>query len=277
MRAAEFEIRTPDSILAAYSPFNVQWVPSPSRLLSLMDPLLPTGVLAGCLAAYSGMGKSPFDDCTKNAIKTLIDKTSQPFNIARKNRRKTNSFLSRLHLSSNDSKLGRSSSYLYASLPSSFESFHSCLHSPPRVESIPRDELNAATLDHDHRSQLLLDQSTLQVQQNGSHNTATKSSEPAERSVTEMERLNLNAASGKQSEGDNIAVHFHSDKEDCHIVNVVESPETSFPPNEQEEGHPRALSMSQVRLPIAKNPYMSPLLASDDMLATLPPVDIVVS
>lgn len=39
----------------------------------------------------------------------------------------------------------------------------------------------------------------------------------------------------------------------------------------------RATSMSQICLPITKNPFMSPLLAPDEMLDTLPPIDIVVS
>ncbi|KAJ7333123.1 hypothetical protein OS493_018299 [Desmophyllum pertusum] len=42
-----------------------------------------------------------------------------------------------------------------------------------------------------------------------------------------------------------------------------------------EEPHSRTTSMSQVCLPIAKNPYMSPLLATDEMLKSLPPIDIV--
>lgn len=86
------------------------------------------------------------------------------------------------------------------------------------------------------------------------------------------------------------------------MVNVVESPdspsrelllfplempqdgaylEAGTPPDEDEEGghddesHSRTTSMSQVCLPIAKNPYMSPLLAPDEMLKSLPPIDLV--
>ena len=44
-----------------------------------------------------------------------------------------------------------------------------------------------------------------------------------------------------------------------------------------DKSHSRTQSMSQVHIPIAKNPYMSPLLAPDEMLKSLPPIDLVVS
>lgn len=65
---ASFGLRLPDGILACYAPFNVEFSPSPSRLLTLLDPLLPVGILTQCLAAYTGMstGKSNESE-TKNA------------------------------------------------------------------------------------------------------------------------------------------------------------------------------------------------------------------
>ncbi|XP_025100459.1 hormone-sensitive lipase-like isoform X2 [Pomacea canaliculata] len=55
MRASSFNIRKPDGILAVYTPVLVRYTPSPARLLSLMDPLLPAGILSRCLAAYAGV------------------------------------------------------------------------------------------------------------------------------------------------------------------------------------------------------------------------------
>ncbi|XP_041373869.1 hormone-sensitive lipase-like [Gigantopelta aegis] len=55
MRAAAVGIRVPDGIMAAYTPVMVRYTPSPSRLLTLMDPLLPVGILSRCLAAYAGV------------------------------------------------------------------------------------------------------------------------------------------------------------------------------------------------------------------------------
>lgn len=50
LKAVEAGIRVADGIMAAYTPTLVQYTPSPSRLLSLMDPLLPLGILSRCLA-----------------------------------------------------------------------------------------------------------------------------------------------------------------------------------------------------------------------------------
>lgn len=332
MRAAEYGIRVPDSILAAYAPFNVQWVPSPSRLLSLMDPLLPTGVLAGCLAAYSGMGKSPFDDCTKNSVKYLTGKASQPVNVIDE-RKKTNSLLRLLKVSSKESK-HRSSSYVEANSQPSIGSFHSCLSSPQSLTG------NSALLSS---SDALVDSQSpkhvphcygiVSSQENSSrHSDDPKCNEQSfldhereyESDCTSSEHSRY-PPSGKHSEessipsrsmspqrykhdkGDNtehIAVHYHSDTEECHVVNIVERPgspdgelllfplevpcEGPYPEggtpldevevaDHGEECQDRTMSMSQVCLPIAKNPYMSPLLASNEMLKTLPPVDLVVS
>lgn len=332
MRAAEYGIRVPDSILAAYAPFNVQWVPSPSRLLSLMDPLLPTGVLAGCLAAYSGMGKSPFDDCTTNSIKSLTGKTSQPMNVIER-RKKTNSLLRLLGVGSKESKL-RSSTYLEASP----ESFYSCVSSPQSVpgNSVPTLNTSAVVGNHSPRHMLHCNgivycqennfhQNEVQkLGEHGSENSLSDREKEYESDCTASEHSQhpqsrrhsedsipsrplspQKSKHGRGDEAEHIAVHYHSDTEECHVVNVVEtrpgSPDGElllFPleapydgpyleagtplaedeePEQDEEPHERTTSMSQVCLPIAKNPYMSPLLAPDEMLKSLPPIDLVVS
>lgn len=54
MRAAAVGVQAPDGIMAAYPVTLVQAAASPSRLLTLLDPLLPLGVLCKCLSAYAG-------------------------------------------------------------------------------------------------------------------------------------------------------------------------------------------------------------------------------
>ncbi|MEQ2204261.1 hypothetical protein XENOCAPTIV_010550 [Xenoophorus captivus] len=44
----------PDGIVAAYPATLLTAYASPSRLLTLMDPLLPLSVLSRCLSAYAG-------------------------------------------------------------------------------------------------------------------------------------------------------------------------------------------------------------------------------
>lgn len=54
MRAAAFGVRMPDGIVAAYPATLLTAYASPSRLLTLMDPMLPLSVLSRCLSAYAG-------------------------------------------------------------------------------------------------------------------------------------------------------------------------------------------------------------------------------
>uniref|UniRef100_A0A3B3I604 Hormone-sensitive lipase n=1 Tax=Oryzias latipes TaxID=8090 RepID=A0A3B3I604_ORYLA len=54
MRAAAFGVRMPDGVVAAYPATLLTAYASPSRLLTLMDPLLPLSVLSRCLSAYAG-------------------------------------------------------------------------------------------------------------------------------------------------------------------------------------------------------------------------------
>ena len=57
LRAAAMGVQRPDGIMAAYPVTLVQAAASPSRLLTLLDPLLPLGVLLKCLSAYTGGGR----------------------------------------------------------------------------------------------------------------------------------------------------------------------------------------------------------------------------
>ena len=59
MKAVSMGIRVPDGIMAAYPATLLTIDASPSRLLTLIDPLLPLGVLAKCLNAYAGLWTRP--------------------------------------------------------------------------------------------------------------------------------------------------------------------------------------------------------------------------
>ncbi|RUS86042.1 hypothetical protein EGW08_006196, partial [Elysia chlorotica] len=59
MRAASFGIRPPDGAVLVYPCTVVKYTPSPARLLSLMDPLLPVGLMTRCLAGEEVCGSSP--------------------------------------------------------------------------------------------------------------------------------------------------------------------------------------------------------------------------
>ena len=74
LKASSYGIRLPDGILTSYAPFNVQFRPSPSRLLSLLDPLLPIGILTQCLAAYTGTTTKDDEETTQAGTKTIPKK-----------------------------------------------------------------------------------------------------------------------------------------------------------------------------------------------------------
>lgn len=60
MRAGAFGVRMPDGVVAAYPATLLTAYASPSRLLTLMDPLLPLSVLTRCLGAYAGRSESAY-------------------------------------------------------------------------------------------------------------------------------------------------------------------------------------------------------------------------
>lgn len=56
MKAMSHGVRVPDGIVAAYPATLLTIDASPSRLLTLIDPLLPLSVLSKCIDAYAGIG-----------------------------------------------------------------------------------------------------------------------------------------------------------------------------------------------------------------------------
>ncbi|XP_028177803.1 hormone-sensitive lipase isoform X3 [Ostrinia furnacalis] len=66
-------LRRPEGLFMAYAPLLVSFIPSPARLLCLMDPLLPFGFMMRCLKAYASPNTSKKDDKhgannTQNAV-----------------------------------------------------------------------------------------------------------------------------------------------------------------------------------------------------------------
>ena len=49
MKANQLKLRLPDQVFAYYPATLISSAVSPSRFLSLMDPLLPIGILLSCL------------------------------------------------------------------------------------------------------------------------------------------------------------------------------------------------------------------------------------
>lgn len=54
MKAMSHGVRVPDGIMAAYPATLLTTDASPSRFLTLIDPMLPLSVLNKCVNAYTG-------------------------------------------------------------------------------------------------------------------------------------------------------------------------------------------------------------------------------
>ncbi|KAE9556524.1 hypothetical protein FO519_000218 [Halicephalobus sp. NKZ332] len=88
--------RLPDGLVPIYTPFLFQYLPSPSRVLSFMDPLLHMGVVIRCAAAYTNVkvgdekpdtGDSVQNTAVTNGHKSLFEyvdqvQKSQQFNVS---------------------------------------------------------------------------------------------------------------------------------------------------------------------------------------------------
>lgn len=65
-------MRVPDGIMAAYPATLLTTDASPSRLLTLIDPLLPLGVLSKCLNAYAGKEGCEMDEGISQSLWKLV-------------------------------------------------------------------------------------------------------------------------------------------------------------------------------------------------------------
>ncbi|XP_049875034.1 hormone-sensitive lipase isoform X2 [Pectinophora gossypiella] len=62
-------LRPPEGLFMAYAPLLISFIPSPARLLCLMDPLLPFGFMMRCLKAYASPNTRPKGQDDKTALK----------------------------------------------------------------------------------------------------------------------------------------------------------------------------------------------------------------
>ncbi|KAL4657663.1 hormone-sensitive lipase-like [Arapaima gigas] len=248
MRAASHGVRMPDGIVAAYPAILLTAYASPSRLLTLMDPLLPLSVLSRCLGAYAG---------TEPQTERRVEKVSALGLV----RRDTALLLK-------DFKQGASNW------------FHSLLD-PNRVSAdTVRKSVSEASISSPHSdpqvppdtSEFSLHRESLKsqtCQDLGFHHSPLPCSPvPSERGPEDVSFFlstdDEQCASGSQS-----------------VEVSEEASETSYLHEFPEGFEPlRSEQLADMRVqssPIVRNPYMSPLLAPDNMLRGLPPVHIVLA
>ncbi|CAL4093422.1 unnamed protein product, partial [Meganyctiphanes norvegica] len=75
IKCLELGIRPPDGLYLAYTPFMFDLVPSPARLLAVMDPLLPLGFALRCLKAYASEPSNPTSEAS-SPVDPLSNRTT---------------------------------------------------------------------------------------------------------------------------------------------------------------------------------------------------------
>ncbi|XP_014438309.1 hormone-sensitive lipase, partial [Tupaia chinensis] len=253
LRAAAYGVRVPDGIMAAYPATMLQSAASPSRLLSLMDPLLPLSVLSKCVSAYAGAETEDHVESDEKALGMM--------GLVRRD----------TALLLRDLRLG-ASSWLNSFLELSGRKPSKT--TVPTAEPMRRSVSEAALtqpegpLGSDSLKGLTLKDLSLRSSSDGS----------------DAPEMSLSAEMLGPSTPSDVNFLLRPDK-------VPEEPEARSEPSTKDrdhgsraafpEGfHPRRSSQAATLMPlysspIVKNPFMSPLLAPDHMLKTLPPVHIV--
>ncbi|XP_016138986.1 hormone-sensitive lipase-like isoform X2 [Sinocyclocheilus grahami] len=272
MRAAAHGVRMPDGIVAAYPATLLTVYASPSRLLSLMDPLLPLSVLARCLSAYAG---------TDPQVEKQVEKVST-FSMVRRD----------TALLLRDFKQG-ASNWIHALLDrGSADSVRKSVsevsltspHADPPVSGKASEySLEKGSL----KSQTCQDLGT--HTNSGASNVQKNASQTANHLSTTTVKHNsiLDITLTPESKPEDVSFFLCKDV-DPSVSESFSSVAIPPPVGEEDSEKPREFpegfeplrseqlaEMNMQSSPIVRNPYMSPLLAPDSMLRGLPPIHIV--
>ncbi|XP_067874541.1 hormone-sensitive lipase isoform X2 [Heterodontus francisci] len=243
MRAASYGVRLPDGIMAAYPATLLQASASPSRLLTFIDPLLPLSVLSKCLSAYAGT--EPASSASSNLEKMDTLSTVR------------NDTALLLH----DIRLGASAW---------FNSLLDAGKTNSKPEAVRKSCSEAALTGGSTSSSSDLDQNFVMSRTCQELGDSTPSS--SSQSLADQEP-NAQASTRPR------AGFYQEEKEEQEEGNRAgeQEPRTlQFPGGFQPlRSHAAAANIKLQTSAIVKNPFMSPLLAPDDMLRGLPPMHLV--
>ncbi|KAI7798991.1 lipase, hormone-sensitive a [Triplophysa rosa] len=146
MRAISHGVRVPDGIVAAYPATLLTTDASPSRLLTLIDPLLPLSVLYKCIDAYAGTGSQTIQPAMQ--LDTLAALGHDTMKLLNSITQRANTWF----LSLTEQK--------EPSLPSSTTSSNGILTSAPRTEDRPQESREYPENFEPIRSRCLVDLQT---------------------------------------------------------------------------------------------------------------------
>ncbi|KAK7147359.1 hypothetical protein R3I94_010011 [Phoxinus phoxinus] len=269
MRAAAHGVRMPDGIVAAYPATLLTVYASPSRLLTLIDPLLPLSVLSRCLSAYAG---------TDPQVEKQVEKVSTLSMV-----RRDTALLLR------DFKQG-ASNWIHSLLDrgsadsvrkSVSESSLTSPHTDPPVSAKPSEYSHGKGSMKSQTCQDLGSHANSNEQKNVSETTNQLSTTTANHNSI----LDITLTPESKPEDVSFFLCKEVDPSVSESFSAVAIPppageEDSETPREFPDGFEplRSEQLAEMNVqssPIVRNPYMSPLLAPDSMLKGLPPIHIV--
>uniref|UniRef100_A0A1A7XH92 Hormone-sensitive lipase n=1 Tax=Iconisemion striatum TaxID=60296 RepID=A0A1A7XH92_9TELE len=270
MRAAAFGVRMPDGIVAAYPATLLTAYASPSRLLTLMDPMLPLSVLSRCLSAYAG--NEPQTEKQVEKVSTLSLVRRDTALLLRDFRQGASNWIQSLL----DPNRASASSSTAAETPSGASD-------TPATDTV-RKSVSAATISSPHADPPVpnepsefpnrkLSVKSKTCQNLGSHNNGTPQSPPliSEHTVEGVSFfLSGDNESSTTYDLSSVAIPPPVGEEGSELEHPREFP-LGFEPLRSEQRAEMRVESS----PVVKDPFCSPLLAPDSMLKGLPPVHIV--
>ncbi|XP_056299835.1 hormone-sensitive lipase isoform X3 [Pseudoliparis swirei] len=265
MRAAAFGVRMPDGLVAIYPATLLTASASPSRLLTLMDPLLPLSVLSRCLSAYAG--NEPQTEVQVEKVSTLSLVRRDTAVLLRDFRQGASNWIHSL-LDSNRASASPSTAAAR----------------PPGATDTVRKSISEAAISSPHAdppvapdtSEFLSRKLSVKSQtcnDLGSHNNSTSLSAPllSERTPEDVNfYLSKDADPSMPWDLSSVAIPPPAGEEGSERAHSREFP-LGFEPLRSEQ----LSEMKMQSSPVVKDPFCSPLLAPDSLLKGMPPVHIV--
>ncbi|XP_047216878.1 hormone-sensitive lipase isoform X2 [Girardinichthys multiradiatus] len=270
MRAAAFGVRMPDGIVAAYPATLLTAYASPSRLLTLMDPLLPLSVLSRCLSAYAG--NEPQTEKQVEKVSTLSLVRRDTALMLRDFRQGASNWFQSLL---DPNRASASSNTAAETTPAAPDT--------PTADTV-RKSVSAASISSPHADPPVpnkpsefpsrkLSVKSKTCQDLGSHSSPIPQSSPlmSEHAVEDVSFfLSRDSDPSMYDDLSSLAIPPPVVEEESELERPREFP-LGFEPLRSEQ----LAEMTMQSSPVVKDPFCSPLLAPDSMLKGLPPVHIV--
>lgn len=311
LKCIEQNVRVPDGLFLAYCPTLVSFVPSPARMLCLMDPLLPFGFMMRCLRAYAAPSNEMMQENAKHveqleeirnaqAPMAEAEKLTQSMNSSRRTSTAKSPLtpLEPLNRSDEDESSDTFASASYHSqtverteLPSTDNSDNSsCVsfeddsqpieHYPIEISAeIPKDAESAAYIDN-FLDKYLIDTATIEATEDNTTTTTQlplanghKNSNSEENIIIETGReIIVDTLPGRLQEAVNNIINRCTQSYEIHSTTM---------PGPQDVRNLDALiarsPSEEFAFDVPKDPFLSPYWASDEWLSQLPETRILVS